>query len=218
MWFIQGPMDLLALTTVADENRDQKWESDFFMELAQGRLKLLTKDPQTGPDGWPYLLTETSAEADEPAQNLFQWLAEKGVGLVINPRKEYPDYVFSYGMIWHFRETGLFYRAKDNVPTGAFELKDGVKLHTGDPTVQYLPVYVRSILREFFRDQGLLNVKILMISTDRTNYDLAFSLESLGNPPVKEHQGIAEAISWFLPPHYSLVLVSEKGLPAFTSL
>jgi hypothetical protein len=211
-------MDLLALTQVPDEKRDHQWEIDFFMSLAEGKLKLLSQDPQAGPDSWPYLLAETAADADEPAQNLFHWLATKGIGLAINPQKEYPDYVFSYGMIWHFKETGLFYRAKDNVPTGAFELKAGEKLHTGEPTQQYLPAYVRSILKQFFLDQGLLAPKILMISTDKTNYDLAFSLESLGNPPVKEHQGIAEALSWFLPPHYSLILVSEKGLPAFYSL
>lgn len=211
-------MDLLSLTEIPDENRDQQWENDFFMKLSESKLKLLTQEPQTGPDGWPYLLTETSAEASEPAQNLLHWLATKGIGLVINPQKSYPDYVFSYGMIWHFKETGLFYRAKDNVPTGAFELKTGVKIHSGEPTPQYLPLYVRKILKEFFMDQGLLDPKILMISADQKNYDLAFSLESLGNPPVSEHQGIAEALSWFLPPHYSIVLVSEKGLPSFMSL
>ena len=74
---------------------------------------------------------------------------------------------------------------------------------------------MRKILRDFFRDQGLLAVKILMMSQDGKNFDLAISLESLGNPPEKEHQGIAEAISWFLPPHYSLLIVSEKGLPSY---
>jgi hypothetical protein len=63
-----------------------------------------------------------------------------------------------------------------------------------------------------------MHPRILVMSTDRKHYDLAFSLESLGNPPTKEHQGIAEAITWFLPPHYSVVLVSEKDLPEFIAL
>jgi len=91
-------------------------------------------------------------------------------------------------------------------------------LHAGPPSPQYLPQYVRNILKEFFRDQGVLMPKILVMSADRKHYDLAISLESLGNPPEKEHQGIAEALSWFLPPHYSIVLVSEKGLPSFVEL
>lgn len=208
-------MNLVELTKIADEQRDPQWEVDFFMQLTQGNLKILSQDPQTGPDGWPYLLTETSEDATEPAQKIIQWLATKGMGLVVNPSKDYPDYVFSYGMIWHFRETGLFYRARPEVSTGSFELQDGAQLHAGAPTLQYLPQYVRSILKEFFLDQGVYAPKMLVMSADRVNYDLAISIESLGNPPVKEHQGIAEAISWFLPPHYSIVLVSEKGLPAF---
>jgi len=211
-------MNLTELIQIPEENRDPQWENDFFMQIAQSNLKLLTQDPQPGPDGWPYLLAETGSDAAEPAQKILQWLATRGMGLVVNPRKEYPDYVFSYGMVWYFKETGLFYRAKPEVSTGSFELRDGAQLHAGAPTPEYLPQYVRNILREFFRDQGLLNVKILVMSTDRVNYDLAFSLESLGNPPTKEHQGVAEAISWFLPPHYSIALLSEKGLPAFISL
>ena len=139
--------------------------------------------------------------------------------MVVNPQnKTYPDYVFNYGMVWHFKETGLFVRRQADVPAGTVEITPGQGLHAGPPTPEYLPNYVRAILKEFFRDQGLLAVKILVMSQDRKHYDLAISLESLGNPPMKEHQGIAEAISWFLPGHYSLVLVSEKGLPPFTDL
>ena len=59
---------------------------------------------------------------------------------------------------------------------------------------------------------------VLVMSTDGENYDFCFSLESLGNPPEAEHSGIAEAISWFLPPHYSLLLIGEKDLPKFIDL
>ncbi|MBO9668012.1 MAG: hypothetical protein J7501_14515, partial [Bdellovibrio sp.] len=141
-----------------------------------------------------------------------------GVGMAVNPDKNYPDYVFTYGMLWHFKETGLFYRTADEIPSGTLELQGGQGLHSGEPTPQYLPQYVRQILKEFFRDQGILRPRILVMSTDRKHYDLAFSLESLSNPPEKEHQGIAEALSWFLPPHYSIVLVSEIGLPKFFDL
>ena len=57
-----------------------------------------------------------------------------------------------------------------------------------------------------------------MISQDNIHFDLCFSLESLGNPPDNEHEGIAEALSWFLPTHYSIVLISEKSLPEFLPL
>lgn len=211
-------MTLLELVKIPDDKRDSQWETDFFMAVTQSNLRLMTPDPQQGPDGWPYLLTETAENAQEPTQKLMQWAATKGIGVVVNPGKEYPDYVFSYGMLWHFKETGLFYRVAAEAPTGTLQLENGQELHAGDASPQFLPVYVRSILREFFRDQAVLRPKILVMSTDRKHYDLAFSLDSLGNPPEKEHQGIAEAIGWFLPPHYSVLLVKEAGLPAFVDL
>ncbi len=211
-------MNLLDLVKVPEEQRDPKWETEFFMSVTSSNLRLLHEAPQTGPDGWPYILAEASEEATEPAQKIMAWLATRGIGLVINPQKEYPDYVFTFGMLWHFKETGLFYKTADESPVGTLELSEGQKLHAGPPAPHYLPQYVRNILKEFFRDQNVLQPRILVMSTDRKHYDLAFSIESLGNPPVKEHQGIAEAVSWFLPPHYSIILVSEKDLPAFSEL
>jgi len=209
---------LNELVQAPDSERSTTWENHFFHALTSGKLKLLTPEPQTGPDNWPYLLAETGEDASELTQNVLQWLSERGVGLAINPRKEYPDYVFSYGMIWSFKETGFFFKPIQERPVGTVQLETKNLQHAGPPTEEYLPGYVRKIIREFFRDQGILRPKVLVLSTDQVNYDLAFSLESLGKPPEKEHQGIAEAISWFLPPHYSLMLISEEGLPPFTDL
>lgn len=211
-------MDLVKIINTPDSERDEAWENLFFQALSNGLLNLLSPDPQQGPDGWPYLLVSTDGETKESAQGVLQWLATRGIGLVVNPAKEYPDYVFTYGMIWSFRETGFFYKRIDRQDLGKVEYSLNTLVHAGSPTPQYLPDYVRKVLRDFFRDQNVLLPKILVVSTDRVNYDLAFSLESLGLPGEQEHQGILEAISWFLPPHYSIVLVSEKGMPPFLNL
>jgi hypothetical protein len=214
---------LLALTETPEADRSPDWEMRFFQALTSSSLELLTPDPQQGPDGWPYILARTSVTATEPAQKIIQWASLKGIGLVINPQKDYPDYVFSYGMLWSFKETGYFFRPvadekNNDVKDGTVEFNPASIQHAGTPTPQYLPDYARKILREFFRDQGVLAPKILLISQDRVNYELAISLESLGNPPSNEHAGVAEAIGWFLPPHYSLILVSAEGLPEFSDL
>lgn len=211
-------MSLHEMTLVPDDKRDPHWEENFLQTLGSSSLKVLAPEPQSGPDGWPYLLTATGEGAEEPAAKILNWLATRGIGLVVNPTKSYPDYVISYGMIWSFKETGFFQRPAGQIPTGLVEIKEGSKLLAGPPSPEYLPAYVRNILREFFRDQGLLAVKILVFSEDKKHFDLAFSLESLGQPPEKEHQGLLEALGWFLPPHYSLVLISEKDLPAFELL
>jgi len=212
-------MTMNEILAIPDVKRDQAWETKFFQALMLTNFKLLSPEPQTGPDNWPYLLAEIDEKATESPHQIFGWLAERGIGLALNPMKEYPDYVFSYGMIWSFKETGLFYKEISNdKQSGVVDFDIGSLVHAGSPTEEYLPIYVKKIIKDFFRDQGILAPKILLISTDRKNYDLAISLESLGNPPELEHQGIAEAVSWFLPPHYSLLLVSEEGMPPFFDL
>lgn len=209
----------------AEENRNQSWDENFFRLFSEANLQLLSEDPQQGPDGWPYLIGEISSEQPDEdkkidsAQKVLRWLSDKGIGLVVNPRRQpYPDYVFSYGMIWSFRETGYFIKYQELLQDKQFIVDADSKIHAGPPTKEYLPDYVRGILRDFLRDQGVFDARILMISTDGKHYDLCFSLESLGTPPESEHEGILEAISWFLPPHYSVAVVSEQGLGAFESL
>jgi len=209
-----------------EEDRNQAWDERFFKLLSETNLKILTHDPQQGPDGWPYLMTETASDsvADgssiDSSQKIFHWLSTRGIGMVVNPRRlPYPDFVLSYGMIWSFRETGYFIKYQEQLDQNKKITLDGSSnLDFGAPTVEFLPLYVRKVLKDFFRDQSVFDAKILMISTDKKNYDLCFSLESLGNPKTEEHEGILEALSWFLPPHYSLALISEKNLPAFVSL
>jgi hypothetical protein len=209
---------------VKEENRDRNWDEIFFKLISESNLNLMTQDPQQGPDGWPYLIAETVSGANtganvDPAQKVFHWLSTKGIGLVINPQRlPYPDYVFSYGMIWSFRETGYFIKFHEIAPSTELIVDKESPIKTGPPSEEYLPLYVRNVLKDFFRDQSVFDPKVLMISTDSKQYDLCFSLESLGNPPEEEHQGILEAISWFLPPHYTIALISEKGLPDFNSL
>jgi len=205
------------LLNTPDDDRNEAWEDQFLLTLTEQNLRILSPDSQAGPDGWPYLLVETTNDG-EPAQKILQWLAQRGIGLAVNPSKDAPDFTLSWGMIWNFRETGKFIDRHAPLQTGSVQFSKDQMLQHGAPSAKYLPDYVKSILKDFFRDQGLHHVRILVFTLDGKNYELAFSLESLGKPPEKEHAGIAEALGWFLPTHYSLVLISEANLPKFIEL
>ena len=110
-----------------------------------------------------FLMVETTESSDEPVVKILHWLSTKGIGLVVNPLKEYPDYVFPWGMIWNFKETNLFRLNQPPVIQGTVELKNEQGLIAGPPHPKYLPDYVRSILKQFFMDQGLMQVKILVL-------------------------------------------------------
>ena len=213
-------MNLIELCETPIPQRDDQWEQSFLGALPHSYLSIVNETPQNSFDGWPYLYVSPSEEKqNEPAARVLDWVLSKGVGLLISPEKSAPDYVLTYGQLWNFKETGRFVTPQeDAAPTGTFELAPGAKILAGPPHEKYLPNYARSILREFLTAQGVLFPRILVISTDQKNFDLCFSLESLGNPPAAEHQGIGEALSWFLPTHYSIALISEQGLPDFVPL
>jgi hypothetical protein len=204
---------LTELLAMPEEHRDSAWENRFFHALTVGNLDVFSPEPKSGPDGWPYLLCKAEEASTEPFQRILHWLHDKGIGLVVNPQKEYPDYIFTYGMLWFFKERGLFFQEAPIQKEGVFEFQIKDIKEAGEPTAAFLPTYVWGVLKEFFVQQGILLPKILAYTLDGINYDLAFSLESLGSPEQKEHQGILEAMSWFLPPHYTMALVSEKELP-----
>src|SRR5690606_11642483 len=92
--------------------RDEVWEKDFLELLPKAEFRLLDEAPQEGPDGFPYLLVKLGGSRKdaifEPASEVLDWLAARAIGLVINPMKEMPDYVLSYGQIWHHKMFGKF--------------------------------------------------------------------------------------------------------------
>lgn len=212
-------LDLRTILNHPEGDRNAEWERTLFQALPDSLLKVESSDPQPGPDGWPYLFVSGDTNATEPASRILQWLSTKGIGLVLSPHKQVPDYVFTYGMIWNYRERGQFLSTmQQEVVTGKIQFNPGEKVLAGPPTEEYLPGYVRQVMREFLKAQGIKDPKILVMSRDQKVFDLCFSLEALGNPPQREHQGIAEAVSWFLPAHYSVMMTSEQGLPSFHSL
>lgn len=212
--------DFQKLLQTPDMLRDEVWEAKFLNQFKSQKLEILNEEPQQGPDSWPYLLVQTSdSETAEPLVKVIDWLVLNGIGMVVNPQKEgYPDYVFSYGMLYNYAISGDFFTPSEVVPTGQLHFEKGQTLHTGDASKEYFPDFARSLLKTFFAEQGIENMKILLVSKDGQQYDLCFSLEALGNPPEEEYHGILEALSWFFPTHYSLSLVSEKGLPKFFDL
>jgi hypothetical protein len=201
------------------EQRDPAWEQAFLKALPQAPARVLNPDPQEGPDHWPYLMVEAgNPQDDDSMDNVISWLSTRGIGLAINPMKPSPDFVLTYGMIWNYRERGEFLTEAKGPKAGLFEIKNGQQLWVGAPTAQYLPPYVRSVIKQFLADQGIFTPKVLMVSTDNVNFDFSFSIESLKSPPAHEHSNIAEALSWFLPAHYSISLLSEKMVAGFTAL
>jgi hypothetical protein len=212
-------MDFDVLIQQPEFKRNDAWEADFLQQFSGMKVQLDSEQAKNGPDGWPYLFARTGPEARETVPQVVRWLAARGIGLVINAHKMLPDYVFPYGMLWNFVESGRFLNLEVKTRTGEAVYHEGRKLVMGAPTDKYLPPYVRSVLREFLAAQGFTAPRILVISTpDFSEIDLMFSVESLGNLERAQHRILADRLAWFLPLHYTLVLGSEAGFPPFSPL
>jgi hypothetical protein len=213
-------LNIEDLINTDESLRDDEWEKAFFHTFVQSKLKVLNQAPQQGPDSWPYLLVEISDEGTETAAQILNWLSDKGIGLAVNPQKPVPDYVFTYGMVWNFRQRQQFLTPVNTARPGQIKFEKGEKVLAGGPTEEYLPEYVKVVLRDFFKQQKINNMKIVVVGhgPNEKHYDLCFSLEAMGSPNKTEHHGILEALAWFLPGHYSLMLISEKDMPHFQPL
>jgi len=202
------------LFEVPIEKRDLKWETQLISSFDKSLLSLVQDHPIVGPDNMPYLPVQWGEEGKkgEPAKQILEWVGSRGIGLVLNPDKNPPDFVFSYGMIWSFLTKGFFVPPEDKKPSQKdFSLKDGQQVYVGPLNDQVWPSGPRSIFANFLKDQGIDEGRALFFSTDQQNYDLCFSLESLGNPQEEEWSGILEAFSWFFPLDFSLSILSEKS-------
>lgn len=214
-------MDLETLLQRPESQRDNQWEQDFLTQFATINVQLESDQAKTGPDGWPYLFVRTGAEGSEPASRIVQWLAGKGIGLAVNAHKMIPDYIFPYGMLWNFVETGRFLQpqsqSQSESRSGEAIYKEGAL--AGPPSEKYLPPYARDMIREFLRAQGFTAPRVLVVSSPKFDeVDLILSLDSLQGLEKAEHQAFADRMAWFLPMHYTLVLGREQGLPSFSPL
>ncbi len=208
-------MTLFQLLDVTAEERDNSWETKFLDAFVNAKVEILSEDPQPGPDGFPYLFVRTSEQGTEPVVKVVDWLATRGIGLAVNPQNDNPDYVFTYGMLWNFKERQRFIQPIAHTRSTHMEIPNGKKLFYGNLSDEFFPPYARKLLREFLNQQGVLHPKVLAITTDQKEFDICFSLNALGMPEAHEHQGIAEAIGWFFPFNTSIVLIEEKNLPDF---
>jgi hypothetical protein len=223
---VDTPIEFLLSTP--PDLRDLIWENQFFEKVFSSPLLILSEEPVNGPDGWPYMIVQTTREEGEDPRRVLAWLQKRGVGVAINPAEfgnaGAPELVVNWGGVWHYCETKILHHvlapngSGDFLKENVIELTDKQTFFIGNPTQSFLPPYVRNILREFFAQQGQKQVRLCVISKDQMHYDLAFALESLGNPPKAEHEGVLEAVSWFLPSHYSITILPERNLRRFYDL
>lgn len=208
---------LAGLFEVPVEQRDGKWQSILFDTIAHASFRC--GDPQiiAGPDGFPYfqLLMPvpnqpfTCYTADHVIKD---FLMEHGFGLVINPDKGNPDWVFSYGDVLNYFLKDAFYsEAPVNAQPGKEVLEKNLNVLAGQPSEAYLPSCARTVMRNALNRIGINDAKIfLMQRKDSSSQELVFNIT-----PERFSEDVfnsaMQVITWHLPRHYSVCGMAEEG-------
>ena len=215
---------LAELLRVPLRDRGEQWSKAFFDNVVDANL-CGDFEPIIGPDGFPYFRFSLP-EPNKPCQawvirHVLPNLLEHGYGVAINPDKDEPDWVFSYGDIVNYAVYGAFDARDgrfevydDNVLRGEFA--EGETIQVGAPSPQLLPPPVRANLRRFLEAHDCLPKVMLMNrkadpQTGRKGgLSLVFPIPRNIDLESKAAQYISRALPWFLPRHYSVVWMQES--------
>jgi hypothetical protein len=214
------------LLAAPHEQRDEAWVAAFFEHVGQARFFCDAPQVLTGPDNFPYVRLTTQPELGKPftlyviEQIIPQFILQKGFGIAINPDKEQPDWVFSYGDLLNYHIYGAF-DARDDRFDADFPEEENLhfqeQVQIGEPSPQLLPPETRQVLRRFFERAGV-SAKVMLMSRnpdEKTGRKGGLSLVFPCTPDSfntrEEYAYFNESLGWFLPRHYSVISKAEDG-------
>lgn len=213
---------LNELFKVEGELRDENWREKFFENVADASFAC--SDPQiiSGPDGFPYFVLNTP-EPNKQFQcyvikNMIpDFLLEQGFGVVINPEKGNPDWVFSSGDIVNYHLRNEFYTKSDNWDMQKSDevIAEEEKVLVGQPSEYIIPVQTRAILRMFFESLQITDAKIALLNRpkgEEFSQQLVFNLTPDKFKDREHFNTVMAYVSWFLPKHYSYASMDESTL------
>lgn len=213
---------LMDLCETPIEKRDPEWAKEFLANLPQASFK--TGDPQviTGPDGFPYFQLSFPEPGVEfqcfVVDNMvYDFLLSNGMGFVINPQKEQPDWVFSYGDVFNYALKKDFYNTDNTffskeAPQDE-KIAEDVQVMVGAPSEFILPVPVRAVIKSFLQFKGIKEPKVLLMSKEKDGVqvqDLVFNFTPKNFEKEEEFRATAQQLMWFLPRHYSVIFYDEN--------
>ncbi len=223
----EGDLDLTfkvyKLLAIPHEKRTELWESEFLQAIILASFR--AGDPQVtvGPDGFKYF----NLFLPEPNQpfNCFvidhmkdDFLLADGLGVVINPRSNAADWVFTYGDILNLKLNKAFYTYDlDSLFQGAPEdevLEEDSEALVGQPSEEYLPFYTRKLIADLLKQNGIEEPKMMLMmrkTSGGTGFkkELVFNLTPQQFPSEEIFRAVMRSISWYLPRGYTFSGASE---------
>src|SRR5882724_11707927 len=208
------------LFQIPADQRDDQWKQSFYETVIDASFAC--RDPQvfSGPDGFPYfaLMTPEPMKSFESycLCNLVEFATDDGFGVAINPTETGADWVFTYGDLVTIRMFNSFeVPVEKRPPEHRTEILDqDEQVLLGSPSEEFLPGYVRAVLRRFLVDGvGLQDPQVLLMNRpfDSPTEQLVFSIYPEDFETEEIFNFVMGRITWFLPRHYPVVSVGREA-------
>ncbi len=210
-------VDLFAIPL---EHRDPQWKQFFLDNVSTASFACDDPQVMTGPDGFPYFILRTPEPMKSFTSYCIQnmkddFLLHNGWGIVLNPVGEKADWVFTYGDILNYHINNVFYTTIENSDLkGSAEVQINEEIFIAQPSEHYLPTGTRNLIRGFMKKNGIRKPKVMMITRSKDGHviqELAFNIFKEDYPTAEKLNTILGPISWLLPIHYIIVVMSEKA-------
>ncbi|SEO03987.1 hypothetical protein SAMN05216436_12951 [bacterium A37T11] len=210
---------LSDLFNISHQSRDGEWKTNFLSHVAEASFACGQPQILQGPDRFPYFNLQIP-EPNRPFQcyvvkHIIQdFILDQGIGIAINANKGQPDWVFTYGELINYYLNEEFYSPipKTSLPKEE-TLSHSEQVLMGQPSESFLPAKSRTVIRNFLTQQGINDVKIMLMSR---NYGGEIIQELVSNlTPSKvgndHYEVLSRYLKWFLPNHYSFIAMDENS-------
>lgn len=211
---------LEELSSIPFENRDIEWQKNLLSNIDDAGLA--SNDPQVigGPDGFPYFVLNIPEHNKEFQSFVIKhmipdFILDNGFGIVFNPSKGQPDWVFTHGDLVNYFLRQEFFSESNNWYTQIEDkTQENAELLVGQPSEYILPLQTRNILKKYLGQFTNKEVKILLTnrpSGEEFLQQIVFNLIP-GDFESEEHfNGAMQHVGWFLPRHYTYASTAEES-------
>jgi hypothetical protein len=229
--------ELFALCSIGRNQRDQAWVEKFYAAVVDASMVTTPAQIIAGPDGFGYFVLELPPpyEAITPfcISHILDYCLEGGIGVVINPSKAEPDWVFPYGKLWSLKETGCFDPPaidSDNptprdrtvvgdAPQGKVYreiVKTDEKAFIGAPSEKFFPDYAKNVMRPVIKRIPAMKDRepqVLLIAQPDQSPVLSFVFNIFREDfeTEEEYVGIIYRMRWYLPSNVGITSFSKDS-------
>lgn len=213
--------EVAQLCSVPREQRNDVWRRQFHVAIPEASMRTQTPQVLVGPDGFPYfvLLLPQPGVGFETfcLSHILDFCLDNGVGIVVNPDKGQPDYVFPYGALWAFRSRGVF---EPEMPVDAPRgfapetLPEGRQVLVGQPSEDYFPANARRVVSRFLRERlGIAQPAcfLLMDGASKPEQSLVFNIHPTNFANEPDFARALQALRWYLPNDYGCTAFGRES-------